>query len=349
MNILVYRTATDLSTIPEHAYVLGIEVPDNSDHKIVARCNAIIDPQHSGGLNHCAAIETWHGREVLLEEMRLADEIYLITPRFDLDAVCAMAILKHDFSIIGQALDERLAAVNYADNFSAGKMKWPGPRPFPTVENPWLQIGGAGEVEVIAAVNWLTGWTFLPPKLSYESVVGAIAYWLQYGETQELSEDVLNLEACAKEAAERDDYPLMLAAARKSAYNARLVAAKALASGDLMPESIAEGRAVFFDMRENKLHTTSSSGIGYCIAPVSGIALFDTRMGINRYSVAAFNPDYFDYHGFIAAANAAENDPLSKWGGNPASCIIGSSMDKAHPTSMFVDKFKELVCKYCKM
>ncbi len=364
IRYLAFRSPADLAVIPADAEVIGIEVPPTAPMAARERCTlGIIDPQHTDGLQLSASLACLNGTHPAIKALLAAvkagrAEIWLITPRFDLDAGVAMAILTREMRELvahmetgvrmggwSRATQQRITAVDRADNFLAGTLAdWPGPQDLPTVAKPWNVTGGVGEVEELAGPNWLTGWTLPGVGLTLETVVGALRSWLEEGPTSEGRpiETIEEAEALARDANTRGDARDLLWAADKAAKRSRLDLAVALENGTLKPEPIHDGRAVFMDLTKVRLPSTATAGIGYCVAPVSTVRLFDARAGQNRFSVACFNPKYLDFDRFVAEINALEKGG-GTWGGNRASGMIGSPQGKDTPTTITLEEFLAVV------
>lgn len=357
LKYLAFRGFDDLKVIPAEAPVLGIEVPPTMTAAVRERCTlGIVDPQHTEGLRMSAALVCMDDRSSAIQtffkrvvESSSDEEIWLITPRFDLDAAVAMAMLAvHADHLANKAMRrlnweriaERVQLVDQADNFTPGTtIDWPGPQALPTVENPWLPIGGAGEIEGLAGPNWLTGWTVGKVGLPLAVVVNALRYWLERG-MPESGPTVDDVDSLAAKAGVTNDFPTLLWAAKEAAQRSRVAIAEALAKANLEPQVIHDGRVVFMDLTKVRLPSNATAGVGYCFAPVSTVYLSDARAGHNRYSVACFNPRYLDFTRFVAEINALEQGG-GTWGGNPATGMIGSPLDK--PTSVTIEAFLTVV------
>ncbi len=352
LKYLSFRGPDDLKVIPADAPVLGIEVPPTTAAAARERCTlGIVDPQHTEGMRMSAALACLHDDSpaalAFFERVQAGSdkEIWLITPRFDLDAGVAMALLTiHADHVMNKAmrqvdwdrLAERIDLVDRADNFTPGTtIDWPGPQALPTVERPWLPIGGAGEIEELAGPNWLTGWTVGTVGLPLEVVVSALRYWLEHG-MPENGPFINDPEMVAGASGLKGNFPTLLWAAKEAAQRSRVAIAEALAKANLEPQAIHDGRAVFMDLTKIRLPSNATAGIGYCFAPVSTVYLSDARAGHNRYSVACFNPRYLDFKRFVEEINALEQGG-GTWGGNPATGMIGSPLDM--PTTVTIEAF----------
>jgi hypothetical protein len=147
---------------------LGIEVTVPA----LARCCGLgnVDPQHDGGADSRAAIES------CLEHPTPPPGAFLVTVRPDLDALGAMALLslRRTNDRLGADLRARVAAIGVMDRFARGP--WPGPRRLPATHQDHLDLlsdGAAGLAGPIAVSA--------DRDLPLNDRVALIAAWLSAG------------------------------------------------------------------------------------------------------------------------------------------------------------------------
>lgn len=301
--------------------ILGMEIPGNRPD-LISRCTlGNIDPQH-GGSEHtgrCAALEVAHqiGVEAFTPDghtglERLMSATTLVTPRFDLDAAAGMALVQlaqqgefrcQDPAYSGfhrvdwtPGLMDRLRLIDQADSFAFGE--WPGPRPLPTAEELWAEQGGVGELEALAAVNWVTGWA-AQGRLTLKEAVAVVGDWLVYGEDASLKDEPLNFDHCRDLLARGSDQLSsgaagLLELARQEATATRLDVVQALQGGRLKLElhdtwnahgrtwpdgSTARVSCAYTEL-DGSLPSSSTAGLAYCLAPVSVVHLPDGRFSV---------------------------------------------------------------------
>ncbi|MSU55171.1 MAG: hypothetical protein EXS46_01360 [Candidatus Taylorbacteria bacterium] len=124
--------------------VLGIEVTIPAYAEKCTLGN--IDPQHSDGNVDLAAIEVAQTLEVP------PSGASMVTVRADIDALGAMALLKHRASG-GEVTSEMIARIqNIASSDKFARGGWPGKTDLPSKEQPWPKSGSASETESLAAI-----------------------------------------------------------------------------------------------------------------------------------------------------------------------------------------------------
>lgn len=377
MQFLFVRSPSD---IPEGVQVLGIEIPGNR-HDLLARCTVgNIDPQHGGSdaTGDCAAKDAGfvmaadpaEGDTDLPRRLALrraitdaGDAMVMVTPRVDLDAVAAMAVIAYN-NDIHQMPDTafwrykaRIDAIDRADSFASGA--WPGPRPLPTPEAPWPQVGGAGEVEALAAPNWICGWATPAGgnRLTLDQAVAVVGHWLLYGDPNFLTFNPGpdSFDIAAAESTHGHGAAKLLEFARREATAARVAVTEAVHEGRLpmrvytraimdagmVGYSLPEwqhltgdgGLIVYTDASQSALPTDSSAGIAYCLAPVSVIR---TREG--RYSIAAFDDGRVDFGRLKTTMNELEPG----WGGPARMC----SSPMGHASALTPEQIIETLGRY---
>lgn len=315
MQFLIVRSASD---IPDGRGVLGIEVPGNRPD-LIERCTlGNIDPQHGGSeaTGRCAVLEAFRR----LSGKKLPDDIVFVTPRFDLDAAAAMAILassgdarqrlEHlsfcwDRGTVSGPEWQRLRLIDAADSFTCGA--WPGLRPLPTVENPWFGHGGVSDLESLAAPNWVTGWAS-QGRITPAQAVRVIGYWLLYGDYAVEGHWPMGPQGHAPAdllTAEDGGPASVLYMARHEALAARVKmideARVAIEAGTLRPD----GGLVYIDAVDGPL---IGAALAYCLAPVSVIRQRDPRNGHLRYTIASFDAGRFDQSALAAELTRRELD-----------------------------------------
>lgn len=278
---------------PYYPRVYGIEVTVPS---LAARCVTNIDPQHTGGNAEVAAIE------VALTCELPPDGAMLATVRPDLDSVGAMAIMamRADgrreslmimsddgypmaYSQEGNRFDVRIRMVADADKFARGD--WPGPRPLPTVANPWPAGGSAESTQPLAAMAAAVA----DFKVPLDQRVSLMEAWLLMGEEP----------AQYRAQVERERADLVSALER-----------------DEIKAETKNGLAV--------VETTHRAAtlVGYCLAPV--VVALNPAFRLSggdphrKFTVCQFKTGHCDLKAATADLQALETG----WGGSPT--IIGS-------------------------
>jgi hypothetical protein len=280
--------------------VYGIEVTVPS---LAERCTFNIDPQHTGGDANRAAIEDTLTAELPPEGSTLA------TVRADLDSVASMAILLMrakardlalTFSGTGELLDgvdplswqptgssrARIDQIAIADKFARGG--YPGPKPLPTLDNPWVEETATAESSRQLAAIAAAVMDFNVPLADR---VAMMEKWLLTGE-------------------EPKQY-------RESVEKERFDMINALATGRIKYETAASGRIAVVESTHR-----AATMVGYSLAPVVVAMNPAFRLGGGeahvKFTVCAFEPKFADIKSALAELDTLEDG----WGGSPT---IGGS------------------------
>jgi len=273
--------------------VYGVEVTVPA---LAGQCVENIDPQHTDGNANLCAIELAVTKQLPEEGSTLA------TIRADLDSIGAMAVMSdrmefgfnNEYSI-QESIDEgffkgledflyRIDKVAEADRFAHGG--YPGPKPLPTIENPWPE--GRSELSAIAAAVA----DFKTPLADRVAMMGN---WLTSGEEPAKYRDQVEKE--------------------------RLDLVNALEYGKICYDVIADkdgGSDVAVVESSHRAATT----VGYLLAPVVIAYNPEFRQGpgepYKKYTICQFEDKFVD----IKAVREELNELEPGWGGS--STIIGS-------------------------
>jgi len=273
--------------------VYGVEVTVPA---LAEQCEGNIDPQHTGGNANLCAIEL-----AVTTKLPEAGSI-LATVRADLDSIGAMAVmsdrLEFNFNSeysIQSAIQEgyykgledflyRIDKVAEADKFARGG--YPGPKPLPTVENPW--VDGVSELSAIAAA-------VADFKLPLADRVSIMGKWLAGGEEP--------------------------AKYREQVEKERLDLVNALELGKICYDVISDkdgGSDIAIVETSHRAATT----VGYSLAPVVIAFNPEFKQGpgepYKKYTICQFEDKFVDIKAVREELNALEPG----WGGSPT--IIGS-------------------------
>lgn len=258
--------------------VYGVEV---TVPVLAERCIANLDPQHSGGDANRTAIE-----DALTAELP-AEGITLATVRADLDAVGAMALF--NLRANGESLEsamERIALVATADKFARGG--YPGPKPLPTRDNPWIEETATAESSRQLAAIAAAVMDFRVPLADRVSIMEK---WLLTGEEPKQYRDSVEKE--------------------------RLDMITALESGAIKHETAASGRIAVVESTHR-----AATIVGYSLAPVVVARNPAFKLGGGeahvKFTVCAFEPKFADIKSALAELSMIEVG----WGGSPT---IGGS------------------------
>ncbi len=280
--------------------VYGVEVTVPA---LAARCIGNLDPQHTGGDASVAAIEA-----ALTAELP-PDGATFVTIRPDPDAFGAMLVLEarqtrsrfywgdnqSSLNIDNDAypgvcvrnanMAERIRTIAAADKF--GKGGWPGVRPLPSRENPWLENAAAEDIHDLAAISA----ALFDYKIPVEQRVALMRHWFLTG-------------------LEPKDY-------REKVEAERAEMIRALEAGEIKVSTVADGRIAVVESSHR-----AATMIGYTQAPVVVARNPAHRVQggepHTKYTVCAFTAEEADIKS--ALVELAQMEP--GWGGSPT---IGGS------------------------
>lgn len=237
--------------------------------------------------------------------------------------------------LISGEVTQRVWAVAKADEFARGN--WPGPRSFPTAENPWPIGGAADSTRELAAIGGAVG----DFKVSIAQRVAAMERWLMTGEEPEGYR-----ERVEKERAE------MIAAIESGDIKARLFEevdrnVRCVSHG-LPYCGVCEGdwgegayRVLAPIAVVESIHRAATA-VGYSLAPVVVALNPAFRLGAGephaKFTVCQYTAGYVDME--AAAAELAAMEP--GWGGSPT--IIGSPQGVG--SNLTIEQVVEVVAKH---
>lgn len=303
--------------------VYGIEVTVPA---LAKRCTSNLDPQHNGGDTNRAAIEDSLTIELPAEGSTLA------TVRADLDAIGSMAIL--NLRAKGESLESamgRIAMVAASDKFARGG--WPGPKPLPTRDNPWIEETATAESSrPLAAI----GVAVMDFKVPLTDRVSTMERWLLTGEEpqqyrnqveKERLDMIVALETGQIKFSVRQGAPVCRG---HGYYNYCLWCGEDFISPSAIAVVISTHRA--------------ATSVGYSLAPVV-VALnpeFRLRGGEphKKFTVCQFAGGYVDLKAVLAELNELEQG----WGGSPT---IGGS-PQGVSSRLTIDEVVAVVEKHLK-